>query len=136
MGISINGRLASEDSPTAKLTNAQAKAARELRHDYNMSVREIATMYGTAHSTMSLLLRGVTYADAGGPITAGRKPRYRQQAALAVVPGCSREITVPGAVLRVGVDENGDTTVLLSAKPSVSVGYVGGTLFIHPAKDW
>lgn len=56
-----------EDNHLAKMTNSQARAARFLAHDYEMSGRELSRMYGVSHAAMSLILRGVTYTEAGGP---------------------------------------------------------------------
>ena len=59
-----------EDNQNAVLTNAYVKAARELRADFQMSVRDLARMYGCSTGAMSLALRGITFKTAGGPIAA------------------------------------------------------------------
>ena len=50
------------------LTNAQAKEIRERYASEPVSQRQLATEYGVSRSTIGLLLRGVTYAEAGGPL--------------------------------------------------------------------
>ena|SRR5579872_6704284 len=60
-------------NPNATMSDAEARAARWLRYEFDMTVQELATMYRTGRTAMSLLLRGKTYADAGGPIDPGRK---------------------------------------------------------------
>jgi hypothetical protein len=69
-----NASWGSNDSNNnAHMTNAQVVAARQLRHDFNMTVQELATMYGISRGCMSLVLRGKTYANVDGPIDPGRK---------------------------------------------------------------
>jgi hypothetical protein len=68
----------SEDNGNALFKNSEVRAARILRVKFNMSVNELARMYRCCHSTMSYILRGITYADAGGPISAGRKSPSRE----------------------------------------------------------
>jgi hypothetical protein len=63
-----------EDNHTARMSNAEARAARILRDSYRPTVQELATMYGVSRAAMSNLLRGITYADAGGPLAPGRMP--------------------------------------------------------------
>jgi hypothetical protein len=46
-----------------------AKAAR-WQHYFGVGVRPLAIEYGVNHTSMSRLLRGMTYTDAGGPIAA------------------------------------------------------------------
>lgn len=69
-----------QDNIAAKLRDNEVRAARELRHDYRLTVVELARMYGTSHGCMSLLLRGITYADAGGPLDPGRPRRPHKRA--------------------------------------------------------
>ncbi len=68
------GILLGQDNGNSHVTNAEAKAARELRHDFKMTVQELAVMYGVSRAAMSLLLRGKTYKAAGGPLDSGRRP--------------------------------------------------------------
>lgn len=65
-----NGWRTDEDNNLAKMTNAEVRAARELRVNFNMTVGELRLMYGVSQGAMSLLLRGLTYKTAGGPISA------------------------------------------------------------------
>jgi hypothetical protein len=73
MGLNQTSFVAGEDHPDALMTNAEASAARYIRRDYSMTLDELARMYRVSRSMMSLLLRGLTYADAGGPLDPGRK---------------------------------------------------------------
>lgn len=65
-----NGWRSDEDGNLAKLSNAEVRAARELRCTMSMTVRELACMYRVSPSSMGLILRGVTYRSAGGPLAA------------------------------------------------------------------
>ncbi len=67
-----------EENQNAVLTNAYVRAARELRADFGMSVRELSNMYGCSTGAMSMALRGVTFKRAGGPISAP-DPRGNQR---------------------------------------------------------
>ncbi len=73
-GLQRGGVLLGEDNGQALMTNAEAKAARELRHDFGMTMQELASMYGTSRAAMSYLLRGKTYKHVGGPLDPGRRP--------------------------------------------------------------
>lgn len=66
-----------EDNHNALFTNAEARAARILRVKFDMTIAELMQMYRPcSRNTMSCLLRGITYVDAGGPIaTPGPRPR-------------------------------------------------------------
>jgi hypothetical protein len=68
------GSQPGEDNHRALMTNAEAKAARELRFTFKMTVSELRCMYSVSHGAMSLLLRGKTYKEAGGPLDPGRRP--------------------------------------------------------------
>lgn len=65
-----------ENNNNAVLTNEEARAARILHAEFHMSTRELAKMYRTSHATMSNLVSGKTYKEAGGPIFEGR-PAHR-----------------------------------------------------------
>jgi hypothetical protein len=79
MGYNETSWPPGEDNPNATMTNAEARAARYLRRDFEMTLDELARMYGVARSTMSILLRGITFKHAGGPIDPGRKPPDRSK---------------------------------------------------------
>ena len=64
-----NGWATGEDNNRSMMSNAEVRAARELRCTMGMTVRELTLMYSPiSQGAMSLLLRGLTYKDAGGPI--------------------------------------------------------------------
>ena len=68
---SHNGGLSlGEDNGRSQMTNAEVRAARELRCSMDMTVGELALMYRVSKGAMSYLLRGVTYRSVGGPISA------------------------------------------------------------------
>ncbi len=68
---SHNGGLSlGEDNGRSQMTNAEVRAARELRCSMGMTVGELARMYRVSRGAMSYLLRGVTYRSVGGPISA------------------------------------------------------------------
>lgn len=74
-GRHSGGSRTGEDNGRAMMTNAEVRAARELRCAMGMTVRELTLMYApVSHGAMSLLLRGKTYKDAGGPLNPGRRP--------------------------------------------------------------
>lgn len=53
---------------SGKLTPELAKQMRELRADQNLLQKEIGAMYGVSQTTVSQVLRGIKFRDAGGPI--------------------------------------------------------------------
>lgn len=52
--------------------------ARIIRATMNTSVQELAKLYGVSRATISLLLRGITYQEVGGPLDPGRKSRGKR----------------------------------------------------------
>lgn len=50
-----------------KISPERAKAAR-WQHYFGAGVRALAIEYGVNHTSMSRLLRGMTYPEAGGPL--------------------------------------------------------------------
>ena len=64
------------DSGARKLTPAEARAARKLRATGAYSIRDLAAMYHVARSTMSYVIHGLTYQDAGGPVEDAGTVKY------------------------------------------------------------
>lgn len=64
-----SGWRSDEDCNNAHMTNAEVRAARELRCTMDMTVAELALMYRVSRGAMSYALRGITYKNAGGPIS-------------------------------------------------------------------
>ena len=62
---------------------AQVIAARVERHEQKTEVRVLAKKYKVSHTSMSRLLRGVTYAHLGGPIDPGGKRKLTPQEVVA-----------------------------------------------------
>lgn len=61
----------------AKFTNAQVFAMREFAADHpDFEVNEVASKYGVSSAQMSLLLRGLIYATAGGRLTHKRRDGF------------------------------------------------------------
>jgi hypothetical protein len=81
----------------AKMTNAEARAARIIRAEYDTPMDQLAKMYKVSRSSISYLLRGVTYKDAGGPIETGRtspgqgKRKFRSRAHTDLGSGTQEE---------------------------------------------
>ena len=58
-----------QDNNNAVLTNSEVTAARVLASCYpDLTVTELARLYGTTRFTMRRALAGITYADAFGPL--------------------------------------------------------------------
>jgi hypothetical protein len=72
MGLNQTSYQPGQLNANAHMTNAEARAARFLRAEWKVSMDLLSTMYGVSRSSISYMLRGVTYKDAGGPIEPGR----------------------------------------------------------------
>lgn len=58
-----------ELNPNAKLSNHDARRMRELRAREKASVADLMRLFGNvSKTTVSHVLRGLTYKDAGGPV--------------------------------------------------------------------
>jgi len=83
------GRFAGENSGNAQLTNKQVAQLRQLfRDDPRLTIRKLAKQLDMAEKVVRQILRGETYAQAGGPLVSPedacnyiapeRKERYRR----------------------------------------------------------
>jgi hypothetical protein len=69
---------AGESNVQSVLTDAQARAMREIRYEFGLTQGELAKMYRICRSAVSMILRGKTYVGAGGPVEEGRPRRDKK----------------------------------------------------------
>jgi len=63
------GQRRGELNPNAKLSNNDARRMRELRANEKVSQADLMRIFGgVSQATVSQVLRGLTYKDAGGPV--------------------------------------------------------------------
>ena len=65
-----------EGNSLAKLTNDQARLIRVRYADGDL-LRELSAAFGVSEGQISLLVRGLSYQDAGGPVFEGDHRRVR-----------------------------------------------------------
>ena len=65
-----------ERNPRTSLTNAEVKHIRQLYAQGDCSQAELAARAGISRSGMAQLLRGATWASAGGPVGSRHRARY------------------------------------------------------------
>jgi hypothetical protein len=68
-----------EINPNAKLTNEEARRMRERRKNEKLSYSDLARIFMVSQVTVSFVIRGLSYRDAGGPLNATPGEHYRSR---------------------------------------------------------